>query len=61
VKSNKSAKVKFHVVKKGENLDRIALKYNVNSDDLKVKNKIKNPSKLFVGARLLIPAAVAEQ
>ncbi len=60
-KNKKSVKPKFHVVKKGENLDRIALKYNVDSSDLKMKNKIKNPSKLFVGAKLLIPSAIAEQ
>lgn len=54
-------KPKYHVVKRGENLARIAEKYRVTSGDLKAKNKIKNPSKLFVGARLLIPAAIAEE
>ncbi len=54
-------KSKVHVVRRGENLENIAQKYNVSADLITNKNKIKNPSKLLVGARLLIPPAVAEE
>lgn len=54
-------KSKVHVVRRGENLENIAQKYNVSADLISNKNKIKNPSKLLVGARLLIPPAVAEE
>ncbi len=54
-------KAKVHVVRRGENLQDIAQKYNVTSSDLTHKNKIKNPSRILVGARLLIPPAVAEE
>lgn len=59
--AKKKARVKVHVVKRGENLDKIAHKYKVSTSDIQEKNKIKNPSKVMVGARLLIPLAVAEE
>jgi membrane-bound lytic murein transglycosylase D len=46
---------KVHVVRKGESLADIAAKYNVSMGQLKQKNKIKNPSNILVGARLMIP------
>lgn len=52
---------KFHVVKRGENLSEIAAKYNVSMNDIKEKNKIRNPSSLMVGARILIPSAEARE
>lgn len=55
------ARAKVHVVKKGENLSAIAAKYNVSMNDIKEKNKIRNPASLVVGARILIPAAEANQ
>ena len=55
----KIAKNKIHVVKRGENLSAIAEKYNVSMTDIKAKNKIRNPSSLNVGARILIPLAQA--
>lgn len=55
------AKKRVHVVRRGENLSDIAQKYRVSMSDLKVNNKIKNPSKLFVGSRLLIPQAIAAE
>ncbi|MEN0059112.1 MAG: LysM domain-containing protein, partial [Bdellovibrio sp.] len=55
------ARIKVHVVKRGENLSRIAAKYNVSMTDLTEKNKIRNPSSLVVGARILIPPAEARQ
>lgn len=54
-------KTKVHVVKRGENLSGIAAKYNVSMSDIKEKNKIRNPASLVVGARILIPAAEANQ
>jgi membrane-bound lytic murein transglycosylase D len=59
--AKKKARVRVHVVKRGENLDKIAHKYKVSTSDIQEKNKIKNPSKVMVGARLLIPLAVAEE
>lgn len=53
------ARNKVHVVKKGDNLTDIAAKYNVSLNQLKQKNKIRNPASLIVGARLVIPAAEA--
>jgi len=46
---------RFHIVKRGENLKKISLRYDVNYDKLKKKNKIKNPSKILVGSRLELP------
>ncbi|KHD89416.1 MAG: lytic murein transglycosylase [Bdellovibrio sp. ArHS] len=60
-KSVAKAKAKVHVVKRGENLLGIAERYNVSMSDIKEKNKIRNPSSLMVGARILIPVAEANQ
>lgn len=49
------AKARVHVVKRGENLSVIAAKYNVSMTDIKEKNKIRNPSSLVVGTRIVIP------
>lgn len=46
---------RFHIVKRGENLKKISMKYDVSFDKLKKKNKIKNPSKILVGSRLELP------
>ncbi|MGE5085206.1 MAG: LysM peptidoglycan-binding domain-containing protein [Bacillota bacterium] len=51
------ARNKVHVVKKGDNLSDIAAKYNVSLNQLKQRNKIRNPASLIVGARLVIPTA----
>jgi membrane-bound lytic murein transglycosylase D len=53
-------RAKFHVVKRGENLHRIASKYNVPISALVSKNSINKNSKLFVGAKLMIPNAMAK-
>lgn len=50
---------KYHVVRRGENLMKIADKYNVPMSHLKNKNNIKNASKVAIGARILIPEASA--
>lgn len=51
---------KIHVVRRGENLSAIAERYNIAISDLKVKNKITNPSMVMAGARLVIPLAQAQ-
>ncbi len=52
-------KVVKHTVRRGENLSSIADRYNVDVSDIKKSNKLRNPSKLFVGSRLVIPVAKA--
>ncbi|MFS4460815.1 LysM peptidoglycan-binding domain-containing protein [Bdellovibrio sp. HCB2-146] len=54
-------KNKVHVVRRGENLSQIAARYNVAVGDIKSKNKIRNPSSLIVGARLVIPPNESSQ
>ena len=49
----KTAKVKY-VVKKGDNLTRIAKKYKTTVKKLVKLNKIKRPSYLRIGLKLLI-------
>ena len=44
-----------HTVKKGESLAIIAKKYGVAVNDIVRANNIKNPNKLNVGTRLIIP------
>ncbi|MFZ5916621.1 MAG: LysM peptidoglycan-binding domain-containing protein [Chloroflexota bacterium] len=46
-----------HVVQRGENLYRIALRYGVTVDALAATNGLSNPRLIFVGQRLVIPAA----
>jgi len=59
-KGKVALKSKYHVVKKGDNLISIADKYKVSIDSLQNSNKkLKNPSKLLVGAKILIPEASA--
>ena len=53
------SQVKIHVVKRGENLTHIANRYQVSLKDLRHKNRLQNESRLFVGAKLLIPSAEA--
>lgn len=57
----KIQKPRIHIVKRGENLTQIAGKYKIPLHVLKGENKIRpgTGSKLFVGARLLIPSAEA--
>lgn len=51
--------VTVHVVQRGENLFRIALRYQVTVDDIARVNGITNPSSIQVGQRLLIPSQSA--
>jgi len=45
-----------HVVQRGETLFRIALSYNMTADALAQINNISDPSTIYVGQRLLVPA-----
>lgn len=60
-KNKVALKSKYHVVKKGDNLASIADKYKVSLSSIQSSNKKLNPSKLFVGAKIFIPAAIAAQ
>ena len=53
-KSNKEDK-KYHIVKKGENLSKIAKRYEVSVSSLKRANNLKARSKLKLGTKLVIP------
>lgn len=46
----------YHIVRRGENLEKIASRYEVELADIKAKNKIKNSSKILVGQRLIVPS-----
>ena len=45
----------IHVVQRGENLFRIALRYGVTVDALAAANGLNNVSRIYVGQRLVIP------
>lgn len=47
----------YHVVKAGENLYRIGKAYDVAVDELARANRLKDPSQIYVGQRILIPGA----
>lgn len=60
-KNKVALKSKYHVVKKGDNLASIADKYKVSLASIQSTNKKLNPSKLFVGAKIFIPEAIAAE
>jgi len=45
----------YHVVQRGENLFRIALRYNMSYERLAAANGIGYPYTIYVGQRLIIP------
>lgn len=53
--STSSAEGKFHVIKPGENLWRIAAKYNTTPEALKKANGVQDVRKLRPGQKLVIP------
>tara|TARA_B110001454_G_C12723306_1_gene436402 strand:- start:11281 stop:13098 length:1818 start_codon:yes stop_codon:yes gene_type:complete len=53
--AKKVAKKTYHIVRRGENLEKIADRYAIDIADIKSKNKIKNSSKILVGQRIMIP------
>lgn len=46
---------RIHVVRRGENLTRIAKRYRVTLQELLVANNLRNSSRINVGNRILIP------
>ncbi|MEI7973931.1 MAG: LysM peptidoglycan-binding domain-containing protein, partial [Bdellovibrio sp.] len=48
------SKSRLHIVKRGENLQKIAHKYSVSLDKIKRANNLKTPH-LVAGAKLTIP------
>lgn len=49
----------IHIVQAGENLYRLAIRYGVTVQGLALRNGIINPNLIYVGQRLVIPAAGA--
>lgn len=56
-----SAKINyvFHVVRRGENLTRIAAKYGVSKYDLAEANNISIRSKIYIGVKLKVPVTIS--
>jgi putative chitinase len=44
-----------HTVQRGENLFRIALRYNTTVEAIAASNGIRNPQLIYVGQKLTIP------
>ncbi|MFD1179254.1 bifunctional 2',3'-cyclic-nucleotide 2'-phosphodiesterase/3'-nucleotidase [Paenibacillus puldeungensis] len=51
-----AAAVKTYIVKKGDNLDRIAIQYKTTWQALAKHNKLTNPQFLRIGQQILIPS-----
>ena len=49
----------YHSVRPGENLFRIAQAYNLTYEELARANNIREPHRIYVGQRLLIPGREA--
>lgn len=60
-RNNDKTRARVHVVRRGENLSAIAAKYRVSLTDIKKSNRIRNPSSVMAGARLVIPARTSEE
>ena len=45
----------FHIVKKGDSLNKISERYNVNKTDIIKINNLKNPNKLYTGQKISLP------
>ena len=48
-----------HVVQPGENLFRIGLRYGVTVNAITAANGLSNPSRIYVGQRLVIPSSTS--
>lgn len=49
--------VTIHVVQRGENLFRIALRYSTSVDELVAMNGLSDPTQINIGQRLLVPTS----
>lgn len=52
---NTDSNLTVHVVQRGENLFRIALRYNLSTEEVAAANGITDVSSILVGQRLIIP------
>ncbi len=50
-----SAPRKIHIVQRGETLQSIAVRYGVTVQELIAANGIRNPNRIYVGQKLIIP------
>ena len=57
--ANRKPSIKYHIIKKGENLMQIAAKYKVDLYDLKAWNNIKKPGNIKYGKKLKLFLEVA--
>ena len=46
---------RVHVIRQGDSLSRIARRYHVSVDSLRLTNKLRNSDRILVGERLVIP------
>jgi LysM repeat protein len=61
IPSGAAAPPNVHIVQAGENLYRIALKYGTTWQELAELNNITDPTTLYVGQRLVLPAGASGQ
>ncbi len=47
---------RVHIVRRGENLYRISLRYGTSVRAIAAANHIKNPNRIYAGQRLIIPS-----
>ncbi len=52
--ANSKTEKDYYVVKKGDNLEKIAQKYNTTVQNLVKKNNIKDANKIYVGQKIVI-------
>ena len=50
----------YYIVKKGDTLSEIALKYHTTVDELVKLNNIKNPKLIKVGQKILLPTSIVK-
>ena len=55
LRANANASEKVHIVRRGDTLSTIALKYRVSLNAIVRRNRLRNYSKIFAGSRLIIP------
>jgi LysM repeat protein len=48
-------RAKVHVVSKGDTFYGLVKKYNLNAEKFKKVNNIKDPSKIILGKKLILP------
>ena len=59
IPSRESPRPKVYIVRRGDTLSTIALRYGTTADAIAQANQIRNPQLIYVGQRLLIPTGDA--